>query len=209
MDPRSRLPFRVPLSLAVVAVVVATVIGWPVPANAARHRAHYYVIGDSVTAWSANPLRRELAHTRPGALIDGQPCRGAVVSCALSDWQTRPPSGLAVIRSKRGQLGRLVVIELGYNDTPGTRSIDRIMRELRHQHVQRVVWVNLSERHRAYRTTNRALAAATERWPELRVLDWRDASAHHDDWFLDSVHLSRSGRTAFARFVAKGLARVA
>jgi hypothetical protein len=195
--------------LALIAVVVATVIGWPAPASAARHRTHYYVIGDSVTAWSATALRRELARTRPGALIDGQPCRGAVVSCALWDWQARPASGLAVIRSKRGELGKLVVIELGYNDTPGARSIDRIMRELHAQHVRRVVWVNLSERHRAYRATNRALAAATKRWPELRVLDWRDASAHHDDWFIDSVHLSRSGRTAFARFVARGLARVA
>ena len=39
----------------------------------------------------------------------------------------------------------------------------------------------------------------------MRVLDWRTVSAKHDDWFLDGVHLTAVGQTAFARFLTDGL----
>jgi hypothetical protein len=68
------------------------------------------------------------------------------------------------------------------------------MQELRDQGVQRVAWINLSERRSGYRDTNRALTAASLRWPELRVLDWRSYSAGRGSWFIDGVHLTATGR---------------
>jgi lysophospholipase L1-like esterase len=132
-----------------------------------------------------------------------------VASCVAPGEGARPPSGLSTIKAQRGRLGTLVVIALGYNDRPQRRAIDRLMQELRDQGVQRVAWINLSERRSGYRDTNRALTAASLRWPELRVLDWRSYSAGRGSWFIDGVHLTATGRLAFAHFLARSLARMA
>jgi lysophospholipase L1-like esterase len=122
--------------------------------------------------------------------------------------EARPPSGLSTIKAQRGRLGDLVVIALGYNDQPRRRAIDRVMQALRDQGVRRVAWINLSERRSGYRDTNRALTAASLRWPELRVLDWRGYSAGRGSWFVDGVHLTAKGKLAFAHFLARSLARL-
>ena len=88
----------------------------------------------------------------------------------------------------------LVVIALGYNDRPQRRAIDRVMQELTDQGVQRVAWINLSERRSGYRTPT-ALTAASLRWPELWVLDWRSYSAGRSSWFIDGVHLTAKGKS--------------
>jgi hypothetical protein len=191
------------------ALIIGSLAGLPRAADASSHRVRVYFLGDSVMAWGVRTLAHELSQNRPPAVIDVASCRGLVRSCALRGKTVRPPSGLQRIRQERGHLGSLVVIELCYNDVPGRWSIGRVMSELRRQHVAHVVWVNLSERRPIYRRTNLALSAARSRWRELRVLNWQAASARHPEWFLDGVHLTRAGKTAFARFVAKGLAQVA
>jgi fatty acid-binding protein DegV len=82
------------------------------------------------------------------------------------------------------------------------------MQELRNQGVDRVAWINLSERRSGYRDTNRALMAASLRWSELTVLDWRSYSAGRGSWFIDGVHLTAKGKLAFAHFLARSLARI-
>jgi hypothetical protein len=204
----SRLRSRV-ACLLVAALAVAAVVGGAsgAPEAAAARRSGPYVLGDSVTAWSAANVKKALRKSAPGAVVDAVPCRGLVVSCVAPDLGRRPLTGLQTIRANRGRLGSVVVIELGYNDRPLRASIDRVMTELRRQKVRRVIWVNLSERRTMYRATNQALATATKKWREMRVLDWRWYSAQHDDWFLDGVHLTRTGRAAFARFLVQGIAR--
>jgi hypothetical protein len=185
---------------AALAVLVTTVVA-PSPASA---RTRPYLLGDSVVAWSTSAIRNRLGDS---VVIDALACRGAVASCSMPG-ETRPPSGLSTIRAQRGRLGDLVVIELGYNDRPQRRAIDRVMQELRDQGVQRVAWINLSERRSGYRDTNRALTAASFRWPELWLLDWRGYSAGRSSWFVDGVHLTAKGKLAFAHFLARSLARL-
>jgi hypothetical protein len=190
-------------SVALAIVAVGPILEAP-SADAARTRP--YLLGDSVAAWSADVLTRELG--RSGLVLDALACRGTVLSCVAPGQTTRPPSGLSTIRAKRGRLGSLVVIELGYNDRPLRSSIDRLLRELRSQGVGRVAWINLSERRSGYHDTNVALDAAAKRWPELRILDWRTASAGRGSWFVDGVHLTGSGKVAFARFLAESFSRL-
>jgi hypothetical protein len=47
---------------------------------------------------------------------------------------------------------------------------------------------------------NRALVAATARWPQLRILDWDGYTmcGPRDRWFSDSVHLNTTGQAEFA-----------
>ena len=185
---------------SVASAVVALV---PVVARPADARARTYLLGDSVAAWSADVLTKQLGPA--GVVLDAVACRGTVYSCVTPGQRGRPPSGLATIQASRGRLGASVILELGYNDRPLAGAIDRVMRELRRQGVRRVVWVNLSERRSEYRATNQALSAARARWPELRVLDWRAASAGHSSWFIDGVHLTTTGKSAFAGFLAQAL----
>ncbi|HZB39452.1 MAG TPA: SpoIID/LytB domain-containing protein, partial [Ilumatobacter sp.] len=99
----------------------------------------------------------------------------------------------------------LVVVELGYNDEVGTMAsrIDAVMTALRNRQVQRVAWVNLSQRRSEFTATNAAIAAAAARWSELVVFDWKSASdgAAGNRWFSDNVHLTATGRSEFALFL--------
>ena len=187
-------------------VALAVVALGPVVARPADASARTYLLGDSVAAWSAAVLTKQLAPA--GVVLDAVACRGTIYSCVTPGQPTRPPSGLATIQARRGRLGATVVLELGYNDRPLAGAIDRVMRELRRQGVRRVAWINLSERRSEYRATNQALGAARARWPELRILDWRAASAGHASWFIDGVHLTASGKAAFAGFLAQELRHI-
>jgi hypothetical protein len=175
--------------------------------NAVAPKGPVLLIGDSVVAWSTKAFARQPGLR--GVTVDAVACRGAVFSCATPTDPIRPPTGLVTLQAWRGHLTTAtVVIELGYNDRPQGRAIDRVMRELRNQGVRRVAWVNLSDRRPEMASTNAALEAARARWPELVVWDWRTFSTGHDDWFLDGVHLTPVGKTAFAGFLAQALRHV-
>ena len=99
----------------------------------------------------------------------------------------------------------LVVVELGYNDTPlaMTSRIDAVMTELRARQVGLVAWVNVSERKTStgYAATNSAISAAASHWSEMIVFDWKSASddASANRWFSsDGVHLTTTGNAEFA-----------
>lgn len=109
----------------------------------------------------------------------------------------------------------VVVVELGYNN-PGTNfgsQIDSVMTALANRSVGRVIWVNLSERsgRSDFVRANQALAAATSRWSNLTILDWRSASAgnvaNRRRWFAkDGIHLTFTGQAEMARFIRNELA---
>jgi hypothetical protein len=83
--------------------------------------------------------------------------------------------------------------------------IDQMMTALVAKGVRYVGWVNMSERRKAngvasFAAGNRALVAATARWPQLRILDWDGYTmcGPRDRWFSDSVHLNSTGQAEFA-----------
>lgn len=102
----------------------------------------------------------------------------------------------------------LVVVELGYNDTPTQMParIDAVMQRLRERGVGQVLWSTVSERRTSvdYARTNAALWAAAGRWPELTILDWKGASEHPaaTRWYTsDGVHLTTTGNAEFSLFL--------
>jgi hypothetical protein len=101
----------------------------------------------------------------------------------------------------------LAIVELGYNDNQSNLGgeIDQVMTALVAKGVRYVGWVNMSERRKvngvaSFAAGNRALVAATSRWPQLRVLDWDGYTmcGPRDRWFSDSVHLNTTGQAEFA-----------
>jgi murein L,D-transpeptidase YcbB/YkuD len=75
--------------------------------------------------------------------------------------------------------------------------------------VQRIIFVNLSTRRPSvdYGASNAALVAATQRYPNVTVLDWNTHSSGPDKsrWFSDTVHLTNTGRVEFALFLRNQL----
>lgn len=115
----------------------------------------------------------------------------------------RPSSALDVVRTRQEPLGRVVVVNVGYNDPLEgfAADVDRVLAALVARGVQRVVWVTLREARPNYRPMNDVLVQASRRWPQLQVADWDAHAAGHPEWFGDGVHMTIEGGVAFARFL--------
>jgi peptidoglycan hydrolase-like amidase len=102
----------------------------------------------------------------------------------------------------------LVVVELGYNDSPSgfAADIDAMMNALRARNVREVVWVNMAEIRKSasssyYAQSNAALRAAAAKWSNLTLIDWDSASntPERSRWFAsDGVHLTTTGESEFS-----------
>ena len=48
--------------------------------------------------------------------------------------------------------------------------------------------------------------AGATRWSNAHILEWRDYSGCHDDWFVaDGFHLRTPGQQAYAAFIRDGI----
>lgn len=113
----------------------------------------------------------------------------------------RPPSVLEVVKTTGPALGRLVAIQVGYNDQPDTYGdgLDRVMKAAVAAGVDKVVWITLRASRPNYAEINEAIVAGARRWPQLVIADW-DAASHDRAWFTDGVHMNGEGAPAFATF---------
>ena len=117
------------------------------------------------------------------------------------------PSGVDALRTARaeGRLGGVVVVHLGNNGPMSAEEFDAVMAEVADQRL--VLALTLHEP-RSYEAGNNAvIAAAPERWPNLRVVDWHAAASAHPEWFGDGegIHLSDLGAAAMADLIAAHL----
>jgi hypothetical protein len=115
----------------------------------------------------------------------------------------RPPSVLDAVEELGRELGHVVVVDVGYNDSPTGygAALDDVMQALADAGVERVVWVTLRELRPAWKAINDQIRSAGGRWPQLVVADWQRESEQHDEWFADGIHMNYDGGTAFARFL--------
>lgn len=131
---------------------------------------------------------------------------------ALSGWvvtfdakgSRRLPQGIAVLRARRGEIGRVVVIQLGNNYIAGegryAEQIDETMRVL--NGVDCVVWITVSEKYANRVTINQAIRAAPARWSQIVVGDWAKTIAARPDYAYDGLHLKPGGRKSMAALIA-------
>ena len=191
--------FRVLLAATALAVLV----GGGTPGAAPTAAPRVTLVTDSVggvLSWrqdSRDALARGI-----DLRIDVRTCRRLVTEGCVYGGE-RPPSALAAIRDVGSGLGRVAVIDVGYNDAPTgfAAGIDRVMRALLDAGVDQVVWVTLRERRPSWADINDQIREAPKRWPQLVVGDWELESRAHDDWFVDGIHMTSIGGDAFARFL--------
>ncbi len=188
-----------------VAVVAAALTGWaPGDARAASARLPVTLIGDSVIDRVAQ-IPAAAFTLEQGLVVRSRlaVCRRlATPSCGYRG--ERPPSALEEIRRLGRRVGPVVVLAVGYNETPQVfaRGVPVVMRALAAGGARHVVWVTLHERQPSYAATNRVIRQTAHRWPRLvRVVDWSSASEGRPWFEPDDVHLNADGALALARLV--------
>jgi hypothetical protein len=113
-----------------------------------------------------------------------------------------------IVRSFGSDLPRNVVVELGTN---GTVSLAACRSVVRAAGKQRRVFLVTPRVPRSWEQGNlRTLRACDSSFAprRVRIIDWHEHSAGHPEWFAgDQVHLSASGRRAFARLIVRAVDR--
>jgi hypothetical protein len=145
-------------------------------------------VGDSILLDIQPYLQTDV----PGAHIDGLVSR---------QFET----GIGVVQAERvaGNLGAVLVIELGTNGSVTASDFDAMMQAA--SGVKRVVFVNINVPRSWMAPDNAVLAAGVARYPGVAELaDWNAASTGHPEWFTpDQVHLQPVGAQALAHLVAQ------
>ena len=189
---------RLVVALAAIALLV------PASGSADSAKARVTVIGDSVAAsFDYVPAARRYLGKGFDLRSDAVVCRRLVAtSCAFQG--STPTTALDIVRAQGRALGRVVVINVGYNDWVAVYNVDRVMNALTAAGVQTVVWVTLREAGSyasLYARTNSRIRDADRRWKRMVVADW-NAYSRGRPWFReDGLHLSVPGAMGLARLL--------
>ncbi len=152
----------------------------------------FTLIGDSILA-EAQPLLAEALG--PQVWIDAQVGR---------TMEEAPP--IIQRLAAQGCLAPTVLIHLGTNRLFEPDTFDQVMALLRRVGAQRVIFLTVKRPVDWETEVNKRLAAGVARWPEAELADWRAYAAPWPGWFAaDGVHLTLTGREAYARFVLRAL----
>jgi hypothetical protein len=170
------------------------------------------VFGDSQIAGVAQtPEARAMLAKGIDLDLRAAVCRRLVQeSCPFQG--VRPSTVLDEIRQEQPPVGSSVVVLVGYNDFEAewARDIAAVMRALVARDVTRVLWLTLTERRPDWVRMNADLRTIAKSWPQLEVLDWKDAA--DPSWFRgDDIHLTHEGAVGLASYVhvvlfARGIA---
>ena len=166
----------------------------------------FVFIGDSVGASIADTAGAGELPTLLRRAFNSETFNTESYRCTVGNCPPATKDGVTIANALTGTPD-LAIVELGYNDSQSTLGgeIDQMMTALVAKGVRYVGWVNMSERRKSngiasFAAGNRALVAATARWPQLRILDWDGYTmcGRKDRWFSDSVHLNSTGQAEFA-----------
>ncbi|HEY3142464.1 MAG TPA: hypothetical protein VGJ86_15100 [Acidimicrobiales bacterium] len=132
---------------------------------------------------------------------------GTLSMCDVVDAEVgRPMSAGAGVLSRHLPAPGLVVIHLGTNGNTSASEIDAMLSQI--ADVPRVLLVNVQVNGtRSWESgVNAELAAAAERWPNVRLVDWKAASDGIGGYFRDGIHITSSGAEAYANAIAAAAA---
>jgi hypothetical protein len=201
--PDTRAGRRVAIALAAACTVVLALAVQASAHQGAKTRVT--VIGDSVAAsFDYVPAARRYLGKGLELHSDAVVCRRLVATSCPFQGAT-PATALQVVGAEGRLLGRVVVINVGYNDWAAVYDVDRVMRALKAAGVHTVIWVTLREAGSyasTYAQTNARIRSADSKWRQgLVVADWNRYS-RGKAWFSDDgLHLTATGAMGLARFL--------
>ena len=143
-------------------------------------------------------------------VFDAESCRRTIEQSCWSREDFRPDTTVRAVQRLAGQLGDVLVVMSGYNDSSDTfdDAVDAVVAEAQRQAIPHVIWLTLrtadvsyqDPQERAssdgYREDNRTLYEKAEQLGGyLQIADWATYSEDRSDWFFgDGVHLTRRRR---------------
>ncbi|TGE37456.1 acetyltransferase [Desulfosporosinus fructosivorans] len=147
------------------------------------------VIGDSLMINVEPALQEHL----PGIVIDAQ----------IGRQMHQAPDVMAKLQ-KEGELGNIVIIELGSNGAFTEKQLMQTLDSL--QGTTEIVLVNTRVPKPWETVVNETLSKVAESYPKTRLIDWYSASSGHGDYFYsDGVHLTQTGVEAYGELLIEAL----
>jgi peptidoglycan/LPS O-acetylase OafA/YrhL len=160
------------------------------PADAGATVGPVSAIGDSVMLGAAGELEREVPNL---TYIDAEVGLQAAGAIDVLRW-----------RRGSGELGEVVVVDIGNNGVFTAEQFDELMGVL--EGVRRVVFVNVNVPRAWERPNNEVLAEGVRRYPNAVLVDWYSASVEHPEYFVeDGIHLRIEGQRVYAGLIAEAL----
>jgi hypothetical protein len=201
---RTRLGVAGVVAVAVLAALVA--LG---PAAQSASAVELTFIGDSkAAAIEFSGKAKRLLSRGHDVRRDLKVCRRLVApSCEYLG--VTPRTALEVVRHHGTDLGTVLVIDVGYNDSSSTyrSQLNQVMRAALSREVDGVVWVNLRAVRADYGRINSIINRARSRWPQLYVANWNRHSDGHPGWFsptiADGIHLTKAGAVGLVKLVRR------
>lgn len=149
-------------------------------------------IGDSVMLDIAPHLEKLL----PGIAVDAKIGR-----------QMSQAPGVVTDLKENGQLGKIVIIELGTNGSFSEKQLLKLLQSL--GDVDHIILINARVPKPWESVVNETLASVAATYPNATLIDWYTASAGKDSFFYkDGVHLNSEGSQFYAQLVAKTIAKL-
>ena len=169
------------------------------------------IFGDSAaTAIAYDPDAKRIAGRGIDLRLEVAACRRlGDLSCPYDG--ERPPNVVERARTLGKELGRVVVVLVGYNDYESRYALNiaEALQTFREAGVERVLWATLRAERQSYLTMNQAILEAAARSPAMTVLDWNELSRGRPDGVQeDGIHLTALGAQAMARMVSDELTRL-
>jgi len=204
----SRTVVSVRRSSILALAVILFAIGFAVAAAATK--AKVTLIGDSVAdRMERNPGAISALNDQFRLNLETRGCRRLVsTSCTIQGSSGPPPTVLQLVNRLSQNIGKIVVVDVGYNDTPShyDHDLDTVMRVLRKLGVERVVWLTLRDPHHVYQASNADIRREPKEWPGFVIADWDSYSENHPSWFeSDGIHLTHLGAAKLGEFISSVL----
>jgi len=190
--------------------VLAMAIGCAVAATATK--AKVTLIGDSVAdRMERNPAAVAALNDQFRLDLETRGCRRLVAaSCTIAGSSGPPPTVLQLVQRLSQNIGKIVVVDVGYNDTPRhyDHDLDTVMRALKKLGVKTVVWLTLRDPNHVYQASNADIWREPKEWPGFVIADWDRYSDGHPTWFeADEIHLTHLGAARLGEFINSVLVR--
>jgi hypothetical protein len=175
--------------------------------------------GGGSTTGSVGPAREETAYVEPTyAVYDGDVfaigdsvLAGAAACLAargvkVNAEQSRQVSAAIDILEKRAAaLPPRVIVHLGTNGGATQAQLDAVMAVLGPERL--VLWSTIQlpddpSRYTYERSTNDAIAALADRYPNVRIFDWESLSRQQPEWlYVEGIHMTPQGCEGYAGLV--------
>lgn len=95
---------------------------------------------------------------------------------------------------------KLVLIGLGTNGYLEKSTITQTVKELKGREIY---WINNNVDRDWEESNNELIAEAAKKYKNVHMIDWKNASMDHDEWFADGIHPTEDGIKAMTTLVAR------